>query len=55
LLEITQGRNVGSFERSIDILVSRLRQKIEGNPRDPEFIKTVRSGGYLFTQSVEVE
>jgi two-component system OmpR family response regulator len=55
LLEITQGRSVGSFERSIDILVSRLRQKIEGNPRDPEFIKTVRSGGYLFTQSVEVE
>jgi two-component system OmpR family response regulator len=55
LLEITQGRTVGSFERSIDILVSRLRQKIESNPRDPEFIKTVRSGGYLFTQTVEAE
>jgi two-component system OmpR family response regulator len=55
LLEITQGRTSGSFERSVDILVSRLRQKIEVNPRDPEMIKTVRSGGYLFTQTVEAE
>ena len=55
LLEITQGRMSGSFERSVDILVSRLRQKIEVNPRDPELIKTVRSGGYVFTQAVEAE
>lgn len=55
LLEITQGRTSGVFERSVDILVSRLRQKIEVNPRDPEMIKTVRSGGYLFTQAVEAE
>jgi two-component system OmpR family response regulator len=55
LLEITQGRTSGSFERSVDILVSRLRQKIEVNPRDPEMIKTVRSGGYLFTQVIEAE
>jgi len=55
LLEITQGRPAGSFERSIDILVSRLRQKIETNPHDPEIIKTVRSGGYLFPQAVKAE
>jgi two-component system, OmpR family, response regulator len=55
LLEITQGRTSMSFERSIDILVSRLRQKMEVDPRDPEMIKTVRSGGYLFTQTIETE
>lgn len=55
LREITQGRPSASCERSIDILVSRLRQKIEADPHDPELIKTVRSSGYLFTQIVEAE
>ncbi len=41
------------FDRSIDILVSRLRRKIESDPHDPSIIKTVRSGGYLFTPTVE--
>jgi two-component system OmpR family response regulator len=53
LIELKQGRTAGPFERSIDVLVSRLRQKIEADPRDPELIKTIRSGGYLFTPSVE--
>jgi two-component system OmpR family response regulator len=53
LLDLTQGRFGGPYERSIDVLVSRLRQKIERDPKDPEMIKTVRSGGYLFTPRVE--
>jgi two-component system OmpR family response regulator len=53
LIELKQGRAAGPFERSIDVLVSRLRQKIEADPRDPELIKTIRSGGYLFTPPVE--
>jgi len=53
LLDLTQGRSAGSLERSIDVLISRLRRKIERNPHDPELIKTVRSGGYLFTPAVE--
>ena len=32
LLDLTQGRNAGSFERSIDVLVSRIRRKIETDP-----------------------
>jgi two-component system, OmpR family, response regulator len=52
LLDLTQGRSAGSFERSIDILVSRLRRKLEIDPHRPEIIKTVRSGGYLFTPTV---
>ncbi|MBI1202179.1 MAG: response regulator [Rhodopseudomonas sp.] len=53
LLDVTQGRSPGIFERSIDILISRLRRKIENDPRQPSIIKTVRSEGYLFTPTVE--
>jgi two-component system OmpR family response regulator len=53
LLDLTQGRNAGSFERSIDVLVSRIRRKIESDPQEATMIKTVRSGGYMFTPNVE--
>lgn len=53
LLDLTQGRAAGPNERSIDILVARLRRKIEINPHRPDFIRTVRSGGYMFTPDVE--
>jgi two-component system OmpR family response regulator len=53
LLDLTQGRTAGPFERSIDILVSRIRRKMERDPHHPEIIKTVRSGGYMFTAEVE--
>ena len=53
LLDLTQGRNAGSFERSIDVLVSRIRRKIEPDPQEATMIKTVRSGGYMFTPRVE--
>jgi two-component system OmpR family response regulator len=52
LLDLTQGRSAGSFERSIDVLVSRIRRKIEPDPMEPTLIKTVRSGGYMFTPAV---
>jgi len=52
LLDLTQGRAAGPFERSIDVLISRIRQKIERDTRNPEFIRTIRSGGYLFTPEV---
>jgi two-component system, OmpR family, response regulator len=43
-----------SFERSIDVYVSRLRRKIEKDPRHPVLIETVRSGGYLFAPTVSL-
>ena len=52
LIDLTQGRQAHPSERSIDILISRLRQKIERNPRDPELFQTVRSSGYVFTPEV---
>jgi two-component system, OmpR family, response regulator len=54
LLDLTQGRSAGSFERSIDVLVSRIRRKIEPDPHEATLIKTVRSGGYMFTPRVDV-
>lgn len=53
LLELVHGGLAGSIERSIDVHVSRIRQKIEPDPRDPTLIKTVRLGGYLFAADVE--
>jgi two-component system, OmpR family, response regulator len=53
LLELTHGGAAGPIERSVDVHVSRIRQKIEPDPRDPSFIKTVRLGGYIFTPEVE--
>ncbi len=52
LLDLTHGRTEAPFDRSIDMQVSRLRHKIEPDPKDPELIKTVRGGGYVFTAIV---
>jgi two-component system OmpR family response regulator len=53
LMDLTRGCDATPFDRSIDVQVSRLRRKIENDPKAPEFIKTVRSEGYLFTPAVE--
>ncbi|MGH8677441.1 MAG: response regulator [Burkholderiales bacterium] len=52
LLDLTRGRTEAPFDRSVDMQVSRLRHKIEANPKEPELIKTVRGGGYVFTAIV---
>jgi len=53
LLDLTQGREATPFDRSIDTQISRLRRKIEEDPKDPKIIKTVWGGGYVFTPKVE--
>lgn len=52
LLNLTQGREADLFDRSIDLLVSRLRQRLHEDAREPRYIKTVRSEGYVFTAAV---
>lgn len=54
LLDLARGRTAVSFDRSIDVQISRLRRRIEADPRDPLFIKTVRGGGYVFAAPVTV-
>ncbi|MFC3816279.1 response regulator [Lysobacter sp. GCM10012299] len=52
LLSLTQGREAELFDRSIDLLVSRLRQRLKDDSREPAYIKTVRSEGYVFSMPV---
>jgi class 3 adenylate cyclase len=50
LLDAVAGRPSAAFDRSIDVLVGRLRRKIEGDPKSPALIVTVPGVGYKFTQ-----
>ncbi len=52
LLNLTQGRQADPFDRSIDLLVSRLRQRLQDTAREPRYIKTLRSEGYVFSAAV---
>ena len=53
LLDATRGASANPFDRSIDTHISRLRKKIEPDPRRARFIKTVRNLGYAFAAEVE--
>ena len=53
LLNLTQGRQADAFDRSIDLLVSRLRQRLRDTAREPRYIKTLRSEGYVFSAEVK--
>src|ERR1700733_3637325 len=52
LLDLSRGRSANIFDRSIDVQISRLRRKIEPDPKEPTLIKTVRSGGYILAANV---
>ncbi|AHV37581.1 two-component system response regulator [Aeromonas hydrophila YL17] len=52
LLDLARGREAVAFDRAIDTLVSRLRRKLERDPKNPELIKTIWGGGYLFAADV---
>ncbi|HEY9091456.1 response regulator [Parasphingorhabdus sp.] len=53
LLDITQGREAHAFDRAVDNQISRLRRKIEVDPKNPEIIKTVWGGGYVLAGDVK--
>ncbi|MCE8044422.1 response regulator [Halomonas daqingensis] len=55
LLDLTAGRTADIFDRSIDNQVSRLRKKIEDNPKSPTIIKTHWGGGYSLCAEVTPE
>lgn len=52
LLELTQGREAEVFDRSIDLLISRLRQRLNEDAREPRIIKTQRGEGYVLAATV---
>ncbi|MGD0719915.1 MAG: response regulator [Roseiarcus sp.] len=53
LMNLTRGRNWAAFDRTIDAQIARLRKKVEGDPRNPALIKSVRGVGYVFTGKVD--
>ena len=53
LLELTRDGEVQNFDRSIDSQVSRLRKKLESDPRRPRLLKTSWGDGYVFTADVK--
>jgi len=53
LLDLTQGREADPLDRSIDVQVSRLRQRLGDDPRNPALIKTVRGEGYVLSVPVD--
>ncbi|HYE36902.1 response regulator transcription factor [Methylocaldum sp.] len=55
LMDLTRGREADPFDRSIDLRVSRLRQKLGDNARAPSLIKTLRNEGYVLAATVEQE
>jgi two-component system, OmpR family, response regulator len=52
LMEEMHGREAGPFDRSIDLQISRIRQKVEVDSKNPAVIKTLRNEGYLLTANV---
>lgn len=55
LLDMAHGRVSEAIDRSIDVQISRLRRKIEEDPQDPAFIKTIRNEGYFFAVPVTLQ
>jgi two-component system OmpR family response regulator len=55
LMELAGNENEYGYDRSVDILVSRLRRKMEDDPRSPKLILTVRGGGYQFVPEATSE
>lgn len=54
LMDLTRGEDAQTFDRSIDSQVSRLRKKLENDPRRPSLLKTSWGDGYIFTADVRV-
>lgn len=53
LLALTHSDSIEVFDRTIDVLIMRLRRKIEANPHQPTLIKTIRGLGYVFAADVQ--
>ncbi|MDB6043067.1 MAG: two component transcriptional regulator, winged helix family [Gammaproteobacteria bacterium] len=52
LIDVARGSAHVAFDRSIDVQVSRLRYKLEQDPKNPSLIRTVRNAGYMFLPQV---
>ena len=55
LMDRIAGRDWNPLDRSIDVLIAKLRKKIEPDPARPTLIKAVRGEGYKFTAPVSID
>jgi len=53
LLDVSSGREAGPFDRTIDVMISRLRRRLNDSSGEPALIRTVRSEGYMLASKVE--
>jgi DNA-binding response OmpR family regulator len=53
LFEVTREGDYDSFDRAVDIQIGRLRKKLNDDPRDPHYIKTIRGVGYMFCGDIK--
>lgn len=53
LLELVNGREAILFDRSVDVLIGRLRKRLQDDGKEPSLIKTVRGEGYVLAATVE--
>lgn len=53
LMDVLAGHEAGPFDRTIDVMISRLRRRLNDDARDPQLIKTMRNEGYMLATRVE--
>lgn len=53
IMDLVADREWNPFDRSIDVLIGKIRKKLGDDPRDPKFIRTVRNAGYIFVAPVD--
>ncbi len=53
IMQNIRGVDWEAFDRSVDVLISRIRHKLKDDPRNPRYIRTVRGAGYVFIVSKE--
>ena len=51
-MDVTHGTGWHAYERTVDAQISRLRKKLEADPKKPKLLKSVHGDGYVFTASV---
>lgn len=53
LMDVLAGRSAGPFDRTVDVMISRLRRRLGDDGREPRIIRTLRSEGYVLSVPVE--
>jgi two-component system, OmpR family, response regulator len=53
LMDVLAGRSAGPFDRTVDVMISRLRRRLGDDGREPRIIRTLRNEGYVLSAPVE--